>query len=255
MLVTDCVPKMYKNAEHNIDDTRSQIATAKATQSLHRKQQSAAKLRTKAAWAHARPMWLFHHVSVHGNDLSLAFFVDKILAGTHKIAAYDTSVDKNQLLSMNYSGSIGGALNVLQAKTSYAYSVSDDILTWSAFQTKTVDISFMPGSSTYLLGKKAQQETNASTTDAAASTGSNQYSNLQGALSVWDDLAKTLDKLKSKQGKVVVSQATTSVTMRDHPSNIREMAIYLENLNRELSRQVALKVQVLEIDLNQGHCI
>ncbi len=78
-----------------------------------------------------------------------------------------------------------------------------------------------------------------------------QYSNLQGHLSVWRDLRNTLHQLKSKDGRVIISESTTTVTASDHPANIRAMSKYIASLNKNLSQQVAIRIQVLDIELSK----
>jgi type IVB pilus formation R64 PilN family outer membrane protein len=50
---------------------------------------------------------------------------------------------------------------------------------------------------------------------------------------------------------VYVSESTTTVTVRDHPSNVKAIEDYITQLNRDMSREVAIQVEVLEIDLNK----
>jgi type IVB pilus formation R64 PilN family outer membrane protein len=79
-----------------------------------------------------------------------------------------------------------------------------------------------------------------------------EFSNLHGELSIWNDLRRTLAQLKSPQGKVMVSESTTSVTVQDHPENMAQIANYIAQLNKSLSVQVGIKVQVLEIQLDSA---
>lgn len=50
----------------------------------------------------------------------------------------------------------------------------------------------------------------------------------------------------------MVSQSSTSVTVRDRPSNVNLIGQYVANLNASLSKQVLVKVQVLEVSLENG---
>jgi type IVB pilus formation R64 PilN family outer membrane protein len=112
----------------------------------------------------------------------------------------------------------------------------------------------MPGSSNYMVGQSNQNLSSTGSTDQDNQTNhlnDQQYSNLSGQLSVWNDLEKTLDELKSKKGKVIVSQSTTSVTVHDHPSNVKQMAQYISRLNKSLSQEVGIRVEVLEVQLNK----
>lgn len=205
------------------------------------------------------PAWLKHNINIHGSSLPFTFYVNKILQGINVDVSYQHGLNNSQLVALNYSGTIKGALTKLASETGYAYRINHGRLTWSDMVTKTFDISFMPGTSRYVVGG---QGTNGSKPQGGGAyttyfgdlgTFKEQYSNFRGDISVWRDLKQTLDKLKSKQGKVVVSEATTTVTVFDHPQNVTMMAAYLKRLNEELSRQVSLQVQVLEVNLNKNY--
>ena len=156
---------------------------------------------------------------------------------------------------------------MLATKAGYVYSVYRDTITWNAFVTRTYDIAFMPGGTDYLMGKASSGGGSASVAGGGGGGGAvvnyvssdssdDEYSNLKGTLSVWKDIETTIKELLSPDGKVIVSEATTSVTVRDKPSNINLVSQYVANLNKSLAKQVLVKVQVLEVnlenDLNYG---
>jgi len=183
------------------------------------------------------------------------FAARKILSSTGATITYDTGVNPNRLIALNYSGTIHEALNRLSAKSGYHYSIHNNNLTWTSFITRTFDVSFMPGSSSYMVGKDQNQAatTNTSSIDQSQSVGSSldtEYSNLAGNVSVWHDLDNTLQKLKSARGIVEISQATTTVTVRDDQAHVNAIDHYIKQLNGTLSREVLIRVQVLEVQLN-----
>ena len=56
----------------------------------------------------------------------------------------------------------------------------------------------------------------------------------------------------SPDGKVMVSESTTSVTVRDRPGNVQLVEQFIANINKNLSKQVLVKVQVLEVNLENS---
>lgn len=212
------------------------------------------------------PAWTQQHITVHAQNVPLNFVVSRILRDHENIAVdYLPGTDQNEIVSINYSGPIKGALNQLAADTNYAYTPTDNGLVWQEFITKTFNISFMPGTSSYQVGKnegygsgQATSNTNSGSTsgtnaisNVTGELGQQEYSNLKGNLSVWDDLKQTLNQLKSNDGHVYVSEATTTITVQDHPANVNAIENYINQLNRDLSREVAIQVEVLQIDLNK----
>jgi type IVB pilus formation R64 PilN family outer membrane protein len=180
--------------------------------------------------------------------------MDRLMPQNTVGVQYETSMSRSKPISINYQGPLRGALDKIAAKTGYAYDISGSGLTWSGFVTKTFDISFMPGSSQYLVGQKQGDTLNSMTSGGSnVSTGQapdSQFSSLQANLSVWKDLNNAIKEMLSPQGKVMVSESTTTVTVRDHAENVQEVADYLASMNRDLSKEVLLQVQVLQIALN-----
>jgi MSHA biogenesis protein MshL len=209
------------------------------------------------------PSWLRNHIVVHGDELPFSYYSRAVAGGgkPHVLTRYQVGLDPTVKFTMNYSGNVKGALDLLSAKTGYVYTINGDDIYWQALVTKTFNIAFMPGTSDYMMGKASGS---GGTLGAAAGgsgggtttsgfiddSSSSQYSSLKGNLSVWDDLRNTIQQLLTSDGKVVVSQATTTVTVRDKPSNVDLVAKYIQNLNRNLSEQVLVKVEVIEIKLN-----
>ena len=205
------------------------------------------------------PAWMHRRLLLQAQNLPLGILMNRLLLNSGMSVSYDHSVSPQQLVSINYSGDVKGALDRLAAITHLNYSISGYSIDWSAFVDKTFNISFMPGTSNYMVGQsqsQSQQSAQSSTTQTGASStplDDSQYSNMQGQLSVWSDLANTLNELKSKDGKVIVSEATTSVTVHDYAYNVDQMSKYINQLNQSLSQEVGIRVQVIEVDLNNSY--
>lgn len=205
------------------------------------------------------PGWLHDHIIIRGDDLPFAYFSRTILNGGGRYVLMHNQIGLDPLIrvSMNYSGTVKGALDLLSAKAGYRYIVNCKNVYWQAFITKSFDVAFMPGSSDYLMGK-AQGSSGGSISSAGGQSVSAilddsanaQFSNLKGTLSVWRDLEAGIKQLLSLDGRVMVSEATTTVTVRDRPSNIELVSRFIANYNQALSRQVLIKVQVIDIKLS-----
>lgn len=211
-----------------------------------------------------QPGWLKNHIVIRGDQLPFSYYSRTITtgAGNNVLTKYQSGLDPAVNVSMNYTGSVKGALDLLATKTGYVYAVRKSSVYWQAFITRTYDIAFMPGSSDYLMGKAASGggssadttggggSTNGQVSNYVASDSSNsEYSSLKGTLSIWKDLDATIKQLLSPDGKVMVSESTTSVTVRDRPTNVELVSQYIHNLNTNLAKQVLVKVQVLDIKL------
>lgn len=204
------------------------------------------------------PCWMRNHIVLRGDDLPFSYYA-RIIAnagGPGVLSRFQVGLDPSVKVSMNYSGSVKGALDLLSSRTAYVYVVNDRDIYWQAFITRTYDIAFMPGSSDYMMGK-AQGSTGGTQTGAGNvitamidDSAAAQYSNLKATLSIWKDLESTIKQMLTPDGRVIVSEATTSVTVRDKASNVDLVSRYIANLNHNISKQVLVKVQVLEVSLS-----
>jgi type IVB pilus formation R64 PilN family outer membrane protein len=213
-----------------------------------------------------QPTWLKNKIVIRGDQLPFSYYSRTIAggAGYNVLTHYQVGLDDSMKVSINYSGTVKGALDLLAAKSGYVYSVNGNSVYWQAFITRTFDIAFMPGSSDYMMGKSSTSSgisnvssggsasTNTTVTAIIDDSAAAQYSNLKATLSIWKDLENTVKQLLSPQGSVMVSESTTSVTVRDRPTNVDLVSKYIANLNGTLSRQVLVKVQVLDVGLSSA---
>lgn len=269
-LLTGCVNplKTLHDADYNITQTQQQLESKQ-----HRSTKPAPVVVTYSGYyVNPKPMsldqapdWAKQNITVSAQNAPFNFVVSRILRDTNSAVSYQAGINQNQSVTINYHGTIAGALDELAADTNYAYQIEGNIVSWQALLSKTFDVSFMPGTSSYQVGQNEGMGAGEAAAASSGGGGSNgqtitsiqgdlgaqQYSNLKGNLSVWDDLSSALNALKSKEGRVVVSQSTTTVTVTDHPANVQAIDDYIKQLNRAMSREVAIQVEVLEIELNK----
>lgn len=218
------------------------------------------------------PGWYTAPVTINASGLPFSFYVTQLLGSTPVQVHMDPGINPSHPVNLRYTGTVKGALEELAAKSGYYYDYDLDknTINWSALQTKVFDISFIPGVSKYSVGpsngvsiaggSSSGSSGSSSSSSSSSSTSSSgiditstgEYSNIgNDNLSVWDDMKNTIMTLLSPKGKLSVSQSTTTITVRDHPSNISDVGYYLDKMNKILSQQVHFDVQVLDVQLNK----
>lgn len=204
--------------------------------------------------AHPEPAWMHQNVSLRAFGMPLNLFMGQMLRFTEVNVSYDKLLDSKKLVNVNYHGDVAGALSLLRQQINYAYEITPRNIHWAALDSRTFNIAFMPGNTNYMMGQAegGLMSNNGGSSDREGGRINQlldqQYSNLRGQLSVWDDVRLTLDQLKSAEGSVITSESTTSVTVHDHPVNVDSMARYIERINKTLSQQVAIEVMVLDVE-------
>lgn len=264
LLLSACNSPVYNQTEANVANERLKVVAAREKSDNDAKQQPALLVKdgmyvdaTPISLA-KQPSWLKNNVVIRGDALPFSYYSRTVASGANSnvLTKYQTGLDQAASMSINYNGTVKGALDLLASKTGYTYTVKNNSVYWQAFVTRTFDVAFMPGGTDYMMGKASGGSASSSsssgtgTVNFTESGSSDEYSNLTGKLSVWDDLKATIGQLLSSDGNVTVSQATTSVTVRDRPMNVEVIAQYIANLNSKLAKQVLVKVQVLEVDLS-----
>lgn len=273
--LTACNSPVYNQAEANVADVKIKAAKMRKKSDVDARISSSPLTVKDGMYVDTTPInidnqpgWLRNHIVIRGDQLPFSYYSRTILTGAGQsiLAKYQNGMDQTVSISMNYSGSVKGALELLAAKTGYRFTVHRQSVYWQSLITRTFDISFMPGSSNYLMGSDANSNTSGSNSSysggntagnvsnyVSGDNSTNEYSSLKGTLSVWTDLETTLKQLLSSDGKVIVSQSTTTVTVRDKPSNVELIEQYIHNLNANLSKQVLVKVQVIQVDLQNDY--
>jgi len=275
MLMTACTLSFMHQTDSNIADTKQRIEEARQKSDASNTllpplliNQGLYVDKTPVDLAR-HPSWLKNQIVLRGDQLPFSYFARSIAAagGRNILVNYQADMDQSTLLSLNYCGTVQGALNFIAAKTGYFYFVNGRNIMWQAYITKSYEIAFMPGSSDYMMGKASSGSgsmtsggsggtsnnpagTSMTVTGLIDDSASSQYSNLKGTLSIWKDLKTTIEQMLTSNGKVIVSEATTSVTVRDKPMNVEMVGKYIANLNNNISKQVMVKVQILDISLS-----
>lgn len=261
ILLGACATAPYLQANQRVDQTSRQIVADK----LSDNKAAPAVLTRPGYYVDTHPVnlvqdpaWMRRSVTLQAQNMPLDELVARLLRNGDVNVRYDETVQSKRLVSLHYTGTVKGALETVAAKTRYFYTVDGNVVSWSAFETKIFDISFMPGYSSYMVGRGQNSSSGFGNAylgsgEVHSDVNDDQYSNLQAQLSVWEDLRNGMSKLISPEGKFMISESTTTVTVHDHPDNIDSISQYLNELNKTLSQQVAIKVEVLDVRLTESY--
>lgn len=267
-MLSACNSPVYNQTENNVADVKIKMKNARA-KSDNDANTPPSLVMKKGLYVDKTPInlaknpsWMRNHIVIKGDQLPFSYYSRTVSlgGGANVLTKYQTGLDQSNRVSLNYSGTVQGALDLLASKTGYIYMIQGNSVYWQAFVTKTYDVAFMPGGTDYLMGKKsggAAVDTGggggATSNFTNSDSSIDQYSNLTGKLSVWSDLQYTIQQLLTPDGKVVVSQATTTVTVRDRPTNVKLVGQYIANLNAKMTKQVLVKIQILEVNLQNDY--
>lgn len=164
-----------------------------------------------------------------------------------------------------YNGTFKGLLDTAAARFGVSWKYSEGTIRFFLTETRTFQLNTIPGDSSYSAtvssgasssgGEGAAAGAGAGAGNGAA-TGVNannrQNTAINTQLSVYANIEKSVAAMLSPRGKVVASPATGSLTVVDTPDVLERVAVFMENENEALSRQVAINVTVLAVTLNDA---
>ncbi|MDR2055446.1 MAG: pilus assembly protein [Desulfovibrio sp.] len=167
-------------------------------------------------------------------------------------------------ISISYEGPLRGLLEQVSVQSGYGwdYNASTNSVLFAHLMVRTFSLHSAPGEVSYnsQLTNKSKENTSGNsiggsgisqtvTTDSTSAQIS-QTNVTKLKFDVWKDTETVVKSLLSKAGSVVCNQAAGTITVRDRPGNVRQIASYIDDLNTKLERQVALNVQVWSLEVN-----
>lgn len=90
------------------------------------------------------------------------------------------------------------------------------------------------------------------TTSAGSSTGAlTQNTNYAGSIKYWDELKETLTAMVGGSGSVITSPSLGEVTVTTTGDIMRQVADYIAQENKRISRQIAINVEIFNVSLGE----
>lgn len=164
-------------------------------------------------------------------------------------------------ISVSYEGTLKGLLDHVAVLSGFGwdYDAAKNQVVFAKTMVKTFVIQGAPGKVSYdnRLTNKSK-ELSAATVGLGSSVGQTVQSadtSTQTAQSnttalsfdIWADTEKAVKALLSSKGAVVINQVAGTLTVRDTPQALRQVAAYIDDVNARISRQVALTIQVWQL--------
>ena len=168
----------------------------------------------------------------------------------------------SRMLNISYEGSLRGLLDHVAIASGYGwdYDSKTNTVVFSRLMVRTFTILGAPGKREYKdnITNKSRETTrssiggsNVNQTVATADTSSQtaQSNTTDYKFDIWADTEKAVKALLSPEGSVVGNQAAGTLTVRDRAENVRQVGGYIAEINKRLSRQVALTVHVWALEV------
>lgn len=165
-------------------------------------------------------------------------------------------VDAPKRLNINHSGPLHKLLDQLAAQSGYGweYEPLTNTITLARTLVKTFVLQTAPGRISFnnQLTNKSKPGTGNLGQKNASENKSEIAQTYQGDLGfdVFKDTLQTVRTMLSPIGRAEGNEGAGTLTVRDRPENLRQIGKYIEDLNKRYSKQVALKVNVYSLEIN-----
>lgn len=151
-----------------------------------------------------------------------------------------------ETVPVNYSGKLSGLLNYISNRYGVWWRYRGGVITFYTKETRVFTL--------YALPTETQMDASiqGASMGANGSTDGNSSSNLSTSanLALWDSIEKGIEQVVGEEGKLSFSRATGTVTVTASPFVMRKVAAYINNWNEKMSRQVAISVKILQVEIN-----
>ena len=152
-----------------------------------------------------------------------------------------------EAVAVNYSGKLSGLLNYLSNRYGVWWRYKNGQISFFSKETRVFTIYALPNETKMTADLKGSSM-GASGKGSGSSSGSSSLST-SANLALWDSIEKGLKQVVGKQGELSFSRVTGTVTVTASPFVMQKVASYIANWNDKLSRQVAISIKVLQVQL------
>lgn len=210
--------------------------------------------------AYAGVPWLHEQVELRAAELPLDLGLKKALAQLSdppSVVFMPDLTERNLPVTFDHhSGTFAEFLNMLAEASGYGWEQKGGALYWSKEITRSFELHRVPGDFDYSM-ETVDADDSALEGGGGGGGGGTEITGtpeaggsitLEGGGEFWDDLEKGLNAYM-KEGEVVIDKGRATVILQGPAGMVREAGRYIEALNRWLSRQVLLEVQLVNVTL------
>ena len=184
-------------------------------------------------------------------NASLAMLADELTDLTGIEVRLDDLKAENAMpkesVAVNYSGKLSGLLNYLSNRYGVWWRYKNGQISFFNKETRVFTIYALPNETKMSADLKGSSMGTGGK-GGGSSSGSSSLST-SANLALWDSIEKGLKQVVGKQGELSFSRVTGTVTVTASPFVMQKVASYIANWNDKLSRQVAISIKVLQVQL------
>lgn len=205
-----------------------------------------------------KPSWWFQKINYNFRELPFDVLLQQAFYNTHVSFKYLDNLSRDRAVTVSVDGTLGNALDAISNSSGYSYQVQGNTIVWSKYETRIFDIATYPGLESFGIGKTGQNQSSSNSssnttetqTTASVVSSSDEYSHTEGSLDSFKELKEAIQMMLTSDGKLSINPSSTSIVVKDLPTNVAKVSDYLDKLNEMTNRQVALVMEVIDVQYN-----
>lgn len=162
-------------------------------------------------------------------------------------------------VEINFQGTLSDFLDRIASRATISWEYKNGQIEFYRLVTKHFTLRVSPGDSNFTSTVGKTGTTQGGTTGGNSSTSSANQSSfasdsnikVTSSYNVWQSVESAIKATLSPVGKVSVNQGTGTITVSDNKDNVDQVEKLLERENLMLTRQVRMKVEVINVKLSK----
>lgn len=156
-----------------------------------------------------------------------------------------------------HEGTLVGLLDTLANKSGLYWKFDGERIHFFRYETRLFRIFAMEGESS--LSSSVSSEGKTSNTAGTGGSGSNSSKNeatIKVSSNMWSDIVKSIEtQLTPNRGKLTPMGSTGHIAVTDTPDQIRRIKSFVDELNKNLGKQVSFNVNIYSVELNDSDAL
>ena len=154
----------------------------------------------------------------------------------------------SETIAVDYSGKLSGLLNYIANRYGVWWRYKNGQITFFTKETRIFTIYALPTETKMSADLKGSfMGTGAS--GGSGNSGGSSFST-SANLVLWDSIEKGVTQVLGKEGEVSFSRVSGTITVTASPFVMQKVASYVASWNEKLSRQVAISIKILQVQLD-----
>lgn len=153
-----------------------------------------------------------------------------------------------ETIAVDYSGKLSGLLNYIANRYGVWWRYKNGQITFFTKETRVFTIYALP-TETKMSADLKGSFMGTGGSGSGGNSGSSSFST-SANLVLWDSIEKGVTQVLGKEGEATFSRVSGTITVTASPFVMQKVASYVANWNDKLSRQVAISVKILQVQLN-----